>query len=100
MITGKSLFEQYRLECGMDDDDVKAARWYKDGLIDFADWILSQHDGKPIVSGSLPPVAHPDTYVWFLLWLYNKGLITDYDFDFEKVSKRYVRSLSRRQISR
>ena len=54
MITGKSLFEQYRLECGMDDDDVKAARWYKDGLIDFADWILSQNSGKPIVSGALP----------------------------------------------
>ena len=42
MTTGKSLFEQFRLECGMDDDDVRAARWYKDGLIDFADWILQQ----------------------------------------------------------
>ena len=60
----------------------------------------AENGTKPLVSGSLPPVTHSDTYVWFLLWLYNEGLITDYDFDFEKVSKRYVRSLSRRQISR
>lgn len=38
-------------------------------------------------------ILHEDTFVWFLLWLYDKGLINNYDFDFEKVSKDYIKSL-------
>lgn len=56
MTKAQSLFEQYRKECGMDDDDVKAARWYKDGLIDFADWLLQQKCEQCNVSGALPVV--------------------------------------------
>lgn len=55
MTKAQSLFEQYRKECGMDDDDLKAARWYKDGLIEFADWLLQQKCEQCNVSGSLPP---------------------------------------------
>jgi len=36
-----------------------------------------------------------DKYIFFLIWLYEKGLINDYDFDFEKVSKRYVKSITK-----
>lgn len=56
MTKAQSLFEQYRKECGMDDDDVKAARWYKDGLIDFADWLLQQKCEQCNVMRSLPPL--------------------------------------------
>lgn len=75
------------------------AEYVADYLSIAEEYAQSQKCEQANVSGSLPPVTHPDTYVYFLLWLYNEGLITDYDFDFEKVSKRYVRRLSRRQIS-
>lgn len=53
MKIAESLFEQYRKECGMDDDDVKAARWYKGGLIEFADWLLSQKAEQNNITNSL-----------------------------------------------
>lgn len=51
MTTGESLFEQYRLEHGMDDDEVRACTWRKAGLIDFADWVLQQKLEQCSVSG-------------------------------------------------
>lgn len=55
MNKSEELFMQYCRESGMDDDDIRACSWHKAGMIDFADWLLCQNSGKPLVMRPLPP---------------------------------------------
>jgi len=41
-LDAKDLFQQYCDECGMDSDAIRATRWYKDGMIDYTQWLLEK----------------------------------------------------------